>query len=97
VSATAQLRILHQPHISAGVVRVEVECRHARTGLTQVPAPGLELTQEMLVLIAAYSHEERCGRCSVDDVLDRGDQEVRELTEQAWSRVQAAAMKERAN
>jgi hypothetical protein len=97
MSATARLRILHQPHIGAGVVRYEVECKYSVTGLTSVPTPAFDLTQEMLILVAGYAHEERCGECDVSPVLDRGDREVRELTEQAWARVQAAAMKERAN
>ena len=84
----ATLRILHQPHIGRGVVRFEVDCKYSTTGLTHVPSPAIPLTDEMLILAAAYAHEERCGECDVSQVLERGDQEIRDWTERTWAAIQ---------
>jgi hypothetical protein len=97
VSATARLTILDLSQLAPGARRFEVACEHGTTGLTHIPSPSLDLSDGTLVLVAAWEHESRCGACDLEGVLDRGDQEVRELVEAAWARVQAAAMRERAN
>ena len=93
----ASLRILHLPHIGRDVKRIEVECRYSTTGLTSVPVPGMGWTDEALITAAAYAHEERCGACDVSDVLDRGDQEIRDWTERTWAEIQARQLAGRRN
>ena len=80
----ATLRILHLPHIGRDVKRFEVDCRYSTTGLTSIPGGSIELHEDCLILAAAYAHQERCGACDVSDVLDRGDQQMRQLTEELW-------------
>ncbi len=80
----ATLRILRRPDLGAGAVRLEVDCRHGTTGMTQIPAPGCpELAVESMVTILAYRHERECGRCDVADVHARGDRDLYELVERA--------------
>ena len=88
----ATVRVLHLPHIGRDVKRFEVDCRYSTTGLTSVPVPGMGWTDEALITAAAYAHEERCGECDVSDVLDRGDQQMRELTEELWPKIQGALL-----
>ena len=88
----ATLRILRRPDLRSGAARFEVDCRYSTTGLTHLPAPGLDLTDGTLILCAAYAHEGRCGRCDLSDVLDRGDQRLRELVDREWPRVEAALL-----
>ena len=93
----ATLRVLRRPDLGPDAVRFEVDCPASITGLTSIPTPALRLTDEMLILAAGYAHEERCGACDVSAVLDRGDQELRELTERTWSELRAAVMRGRRN
>ena len=94
----ASLRILRRPDLAPGAARFEVDCKFSTTGLTHVPSPALPMTDEMLILAAGYAHEERCGECDVSDVLSRGDQQVRDLTERMWAELQGALlMKARRN
>ena len=88
----ASLRVLHQPHLGPGVVRFEVDCKYSTTGLTHVPSPAVPLTDEMLILAAAYEHEARCGECDLADVLDRGDQRLRRVVDEEWPRIEAALL-----
>jgi hypothetical protein len=92
VSAAARLRIMDLPGLAQGAKRLEVGCRYSTTGLTSVPGAGNDLTQEMLVLVAGYAHEGRCGECDISRVLDRGDREVRKLTERTWAEFQGAML-----
>ncbi len=91
----ATLRILRRPDLAPGAARYEVDCKFSTTGLTHVPSPALPLTDEMLITVAAYAHEERCGECSLTDVFARGDQQMRELTEELWPKVQGALISQR--
>ena len=91
-TARATLRILRRPDLRPGAVRFEVDCRYSTTGLTHLPAPGVDLTDGVLILAAAYEHESRCGRCDLSDVLDRGDQRLRELVDREWPKVEAALL-----
>jgi hypothetical protein len=93
----ATLRVLPLPDLAPDCRRFEVDCPASVTGLTHVPHPTLRLPDETLILVAGFMHEERCGECSVDDVLDRGDQRLRAMTEEVWSRFQAAVMAGRRN
>ena len=95
-TARATLRALPFPDLAPGCKRFEVDCGYSTTGLTWVPGP-VDLSDEHLTLMAAYTHQERCGACSVGDVVDRGDQRFRAMTEEAWSRLQVAAMRQRRN
>ena len=92
----ATLRVLPLPDLAPGCVRYEVDCPSSTTGLTWVPGP-VDLPDEHLTLMAAYTHQERCGECDVSRVLDRGDQRLRAMTEEAWSRFRAAVMRGRRN
>ena len=84
----ATLRILRRPDLAPGATRFEVDCRYSTTGLTHIPNPVLPMTDEMLITAVAYSHEERCGRCNLEDVFARGDQQMRAVTEELWPKVQ---------
>ena len=88
----ATLRILRRPDLAPGAARFDVDCRYSTTGLTSAPTPALSMTDDMLIFTAAYAHEERCGPCDVSDVLDRGDQQMRALTEELWPRIQGALL-----
>ena len=77
----ATLRILRRPDLRPGAARFEVDCKYRTTGLTHFPAPGIDLTDGVLILAAAYEHEARCGACELSDVLARGDQQLRELVD----------------
>ena len=92
----ATLQILDLGHLALGVKRLEVSCPFGTTGATHVPGP-VDLSDGVLTLLAAWSHEGRCGRCSVDDLLDQGDAQVRAATEAAWAELQAGAMRGRGN
>ncbi len=84
MSPKATLRILRRPDLSAGAVRLEVDCRYGTTGLTQITAEGCpRLAVESLATILAYRHEEECGRCDLADVHARGDRELRDMVERA--------------
>ena len=88
----ATLRILRRPDIRPGAARYEVDCRYSTTGLTHLPAPGIDLSDGVLTLAAAYEHEARCGRCDLSDVLDRGVQRLRRVVDEEWPRVEAALL-----
>ena len=87
---TATLRILHRPDLAPGATWFEVDSRYATTGLTHIPSGNVDLHEECLILAVGYAHEERCGRCDVSDVLDRRDQQMREVTDELWPKVQVA-------
>jgi hypothetical protein len=76
------------PDFGRDVKRFEVDCPRATTGLTHPPVPALGQTDEVLILAAAYAHEERCGACDVGAVLDRGGQQLRDAAERASARFQ---------
>jgi hypothetical protein len=87
----AQVRVLKQPHLHPEAVRVEVDCRHATAGITQMPAPGgLELPTPALVTAACFEHEARCSQCDTAEAHRQGNVQLREWTEEAWSQFQAA-------
>ncbi len=91
----ATLTIYRRPDLATGAVRFEVDCRSSTTGLTHVPNPALPLTDEMLITVAAYAHEERCGQCDLADVFARGDQQMQAVTEELWPKVQGAVISRR--
>ena len=86
----ATLRILRRPDLRPGAARYEVDCKFSTTGLTHLPAPGIDLSDGVLILAAGHEHEFRCGECDLADVLDRGDQQLRELVDREWPKVEAA-------
>ena len=88
----ATLTICRRPGLSPGAVRFEVDCRSSTTGLTHVPRPALPMTDEMLITVAAFAHEERCGQCNLADVFARGDQQMQAVTEELWPKVQGAVI-----
>ncbi len=88
----ARLRIHSRPDLAPGAIRYEVDCWYSTTGLTHLPSPVLPMTDEMLILAAGYAHEQRCGQYDVSDVLSRGDQQSRELTERMWAELQGAML-----
>jgi hypothetical protein len=80
----AQVRVLKLPHLHPEAIRVEVDCRHSTTGITQVPAPdGLELPTPALVTAACFEHEARCGQCDTAEAHQQGNAQLREWTEEA--------------
>lgn len=86
--ATVRVRAL--PQLAPGAVRVEVACRHSLTRVTQAPVPGGFLMSLLtLTTFVTYRHEEECGRCDTSAAHAKGDQRVRDLTEQTWSQHQA--------
>ena len=94
----ATLRTLDLSHLGPGIVCYEVDCPAGTTGLTLVPSERLCLPEQTLILVVAWEHEGRCGRCSIEDVLDRGDQEMRRMTEELWPKIQGELlMRERRN
>ena len=88
----ATLRTLDLSHLGPGIVRYEVNCPAGRTGLTMVPSERLHLPEQTLILVVAWEHEGRCGRCCIEDVLDQGDQEMRQMTEELWPKIQGALL-----
>ena len=86
----ATLRILRRPGLAPDAKRFEIDCHYSTTGLTSIPTPAVPMADEMLILAASYAHQERCGACDVSDVLDRGDQQMSQLTEELWPKVQGA-------
>ena len=84
----ATLRTLDLSHLGPGIVRYEVDCPAGTTGLTMVPSERLCLPEQTLILVVAWEHEGRCGRCCIEDVLAQGDQEMRALTERTRSKIQ---------
>ena len=86
---SATVRVLPLPDFAPGAVRVEVACPEGRTGITQVPAAGVELTVAMLTTAATFAHEERCGACDTEAAHRRGDLRIRDETERAWQALQA--------
>ena len=93
----AALRTLDLSLLGPGIVRYEVDCPAGTTSLTMVPSERLCLPEQTLILVVAWEHEGRCGRCCIEDVLAQGDQEMRALAEQAWAEAQGAAMRQRRN
>jgi hypothetical protein len=93
----ATLKIMDLPTFGRAARRFEVDCPASTTGLTHLPTPALGLSDEVLILAAGYAHEERCGECDVGDVLGRGDQGVRGLTERTWAAVRERLMDGRRN
>jgi len=86
----AQVRLLTLPQLHPEAIRVEVDCCYSTTGITQVPAPGgLELPTPALITAACFEHEARCGRCDTAEAHRQEHAELREWTEEAWSRMQA--------
>jgi hypothetical protein len=81
------------PHLHPDAVRVEIECKHSRTGLTSFPGGVFALSREQLVNSAVYAHEERCGRCSTEHAHQQGDLEIRAATDQAWDDLLIAAQR----
>jgi hypothetical protein len=80
----ATVRVLRRPDLAPDAVRVEIDCRYSRTGLTSIPSEALRLTVPMLVTSACYLHEERCNRCDTTEAHALGDQRVRDWTEAMW-------------
>lgn len=87
----AEVRVIRMPHLAAGCIRVEIECSRSCTGLTSFPGPALSLTRPMMVTMATFEHEARCGQCSTDEAHRQGDQQVREMTDRAWDELLTAA------
>jgi len=61
--STATVTVRPFPALGPGVRRVEVDCRHAVTGVTYANAPGgVQLTDAdaTRVALARHYHEERC-------------------------------------
>ena len=88
-TARATPRVLPLPDLAPGCKRFEVDCRYATTGLTWVPGP-VDLPDEDLALMAAYTREERCGACGVWPVPARGDGDLRAMAERAPTTLGAA-------
>jgi hypothetical protein len=89
-----QVRVLKQPHLHPEAIRVEVDCCHSTTGITQVPAPGgLELPTPALITAACFEHEARCGECDTSEAHAQGHAELREWTEEVWARVTAGSVR----
>jgi hypothetical protein len=75
---------LRRPDWGEDAVRLEVDCRHGTTGITEVAPDGCpRLAVALLTTILAYRHEEECGRCDLADVHARGNRELYELVERA--------------
>ena len=86
----ATVRVLPLPDQAQGAVRVEVECPEATTGYTWAPAlGGLNLPVTMLVTMATYTHEEKCGACDTAEAHAQGDQRARGYVERMWRAMQA--------
>ena len=88
----ARLRILDLPELGSGARRWEVDCPTGTTGLTLMPRPDLDVTDRVMVIIAAVAHQDTCGRCDLSDLLDQGDQSFREQADRLWDALFAAAM-----
>jgi hypothetical protein len=71
----ASVRVMNRPDIAPGAKRFEVECPASTTGLTHAPGPT-DMSDDVLVTMAASAHQGRCGRCDVSDLLDRGMAEL---------------------
>ena len=71
--ARAAVRVLRLPHVHPDAVRVEVDCRHATTGLTGVPSDRLPMTRPQFVAAAVLEHEARCGACDTARARAQGD------------------------
>ena len=87
----ATLRVVRRPDLGDGAKRFEADCRYATSGITHIPGP-VGLPDGRLILAVGYLHEERCGRCDVSPVLDRGDQELRALVDEEWLCFQGALL-----
>jgi hypothetical protein len=83
------VRILQRPDLGPDALRIEVECRHSTTGLTSLGRDRIGLTVPMLVTSACFAREGRCGRCDTSQAHERGDQQIRTVTENAWNAAQA--------
>lgn len=91
---SATVRVLKVPHLHPDAIRVEVDCRHGTTGLTQIPAPdGPELPTPALITAACFEHEARCGDCDTAEAHAQGAQALRAWTEDAWARLTAESVR----
>ena len=88
--ATATVTVLTLPHIAPDAVRIEIACSGSTTGVIHVPAPTLAMDTPMLVTMAVFEHEARCGQCSTEQAHQQGDQTILEATECAWNEIRAA-------
>jgi hypothetical protein len=87
---SATVRVLSLPQLGERAVRVEVDCPSSTTGYTWAPVEGrLDVPQPMLVTMACYTHEERCGDCDTSEAHRQGDQRARDYVERLWSAMQA--------
>ena len=60
-----------------GLTAYVADCRYSTSTFVYVPGAMRLLPEGALPLIDGWMHEERCGRCDVEPVLARGDQELR--------------------
>src|ERR671917_2018102 len=86
----ATVRVLPLPDLGERAVRVEIDCPESTTGYTWAPAlGGFDLPVTMLVTMATYTHEERCGACDTADAHAQGDRRARDYVERTWRAMQA--------
>ncbi len=94
---SATVRVLPLPDLGERAVRVEVDCPASTTGYTWAPAlGGFELPPAMLITMAVYTHEERCGACDTAAAHAKGDQRARAYVERMWRAMQAERMRRHA-
>ena len=91
----ATLRVLDLPELGSGARRWELDCPTGTTGLTLMPRPDLDVTDAVMVIIAAVAHQNTCGRCDLSGLLDQEDQSFREQADRLWDALFAAAMVQR--
>ena len=87
----AGVRVIRMPDLHPSAVRIEIDCRHSTTGLTQVPGLMLALTRDQMITAATFEHEVRCGRCDTEEAHEQGDRQAREMTDRAWEKLYGAA------
>jgi len=86
----ATVRVLPLPDIDERAVRVEIDCPASTTGYTWAPAlGGFELPVTMLITMATYTHEEKCGACDTAEAHAQGNQQARGYVERMWRAMQA--------
>ena len=60
-----------------GLTAYVADCTYSATTFVFIPSAMLTLPEGAAPLIAAWMHEDRCGRCDVEPVLASGDQSIR--------------------
>lgn len=68
-----------------------VECPNAITSMVWSPAAlGVDLDDDILVLVAGWKHEEECSECDVEPVLKQGNPQMRQRVDRMWAQHELA-------